>query len=162
MNTNGATSVSIIGGGSATVVDEQTTSATGGASAGSPIGTSTLATVVLDGIGAGISTLTSGVLANVSVLEQLQVGSEQRHDRIAGGADPDARADAATVNSLGVTTSGTAITDAKATSITITTSDRRHGGQFLRTVGGRADVPDVHQHRPGHPAGGDGGSDHLG
>jgi hypothetical protein len=112
VNTNGATAVSIAGGSSATVIDEETTAATGGAAAGKPIGTSTLTTVTLDGVGSGASTLTSGVLANLTVLDSAK-----------------GNATSVTVNSpaalnltLGNDATGTTITDSSAPSVTVSTS----------------------------------------
>ena len=112
VNTNGATAVSITGGGSATVVDEQTTAATGGANAGSAIGTSTLATVTLDGVGGAASTLTSGVLANLTVLDSAK----------ASPTNVTVVSPAALNLTLGNDAAGTLITADKAASITITTS----------------------------------------
>ncbi len=111
--TNGATVVNIIGGGSANVVDEQTTLATGGANAGSAIGTSTLTTVTLDGVGAGLSTLISGVLANLSVSDSAK-GTPTDVAVISPAA-----LTLTLNNDAATSTTAAAITDANATSITI-------------------------------------------
>jgi hypothetical protein len=50
VNTNGATTVSVSGGDVDTITDIKSTLATGGANAGKAVGTSTLATVVIDGL----------------------------------------------------------------------------------------------------------------
>jgi hypothetical protein len=113
--TNGATAVTIIGGGSANVVDEQTTLATGGASAGSAIGTSTLTTVSLDGVGPGLSTLISGVLANLSVLDSAK-GNPTNVAVVSPAAMTLTLGNDATDG-----TTAAAISDAKAASITVAT-----------------------------------------
>lgn len=112
--TNGATAVTIVGGGLANVVDEQTTLATGGAAAGSAIGTSTLATVSLDGVGAGLSTLISGVLANLSVLD-----SAKGSPTDVAVVSPAALTLTLNNDAGSPATGWAAISDAKATSITI-------------------------------------------
>ena len=68
--TNGATTASITGGSPANVVDVQSTLATGGPGAGKAVGTSTLASVVLDGAQTGGAVnLQSDALTALSVLD---------------------------------------------------------------------------------------------
>lgn len=63
--TNGATSVSLVGGASNAIADAKSTVATGGVNAGSAIGTSTLATVTLERSGA--TTIASDALTTLNV-----------------------------------------------------------------------------------------------
>jgi len=69
VRTNGATTVSVKGGNVDNIIDVKSTKATGGSNAGKAVGTSTLATVVVEGLaGADGFNLNSDVLADLTVL----------------------------------------------------------------------------------------------
>jgi hypothetical protein len=69
-NVYGSSSVSVVGGSSVDITDEATTLATSGAGAGKPIGPSTLATVVLDGVtGGGAAVTTNSATLGLSVFD---------------------------------------------------------------------------------------------
>jgi hypothetical protein len=115
VNTNGATTVSIKGGDVATVIDVQSTLATGGSNAGKAVGTSTLATVVIDGQQVDTATVAikSDALANLSVLNQQ------------GAADVmtitnNTAAHALTITQGGNKVNNVTVNDAKAGSLTVT------------------------------------------
>lgn len=118
VNTNGATAVSITGAGTVNITDEETTKATGGANAGKAIGTSTLATVNLDGV-SGAATITSDALTNLSIADSGTVTSTA----VTVNETP-AHALSLTLSNNAVNTAGgqASVTDATATSITVTTS----------------------------------------
>ena len=68
---NGATTVSVTGGDTDVITDIQSTVATGGSNAGKAVGTSTLATVVLDRQQAdGTVAINSDALTNLTVTNQ--------------------------------------------------------------------------------------------
>ncbi|WP_018420475.1 DUF4214 domain-containing protein [Paraburkholderia tuberum] len=136
VNTNGATSVSITGASSVAITDEQTTLATGGAGAGKAIGTSTLATVALDGI-SGNATITSGALTNLSIADSsattataVTVNEAGAHalaltlandavTKVLGQASvTDATATSMTISTTGTAASAVALSAAKATTLT--------------------------------------------
>jgi hypothetical protein len=113
VNTDGAQSVSITGGSSVSVTDVETTAATGGANIGQAIGTSTLATVSLDGV-SGDANITSDALSSLTVTDS------------ARGSATDVTVTETPTHALSLTLGndawGTSITDETATSITITTT----------------------------------------
>ncbi len=159
VNTNGATAVSIAGGGSAAVTDEQTTPATGGANAGSPIGTSTLVTVSLDGIGGvgavggGAATITSYALTGLTILDSAKGSAIASSTNVTvNNTAPSTVTQPALTLTLGNDGAGTFVTDTRRTGLTVTSSGTR--GQHLRPVRGGGDVADVHQLVRGHFVGG--------
>ena len=129
VNTNAATAVSIAGGGSAAVTDEQTTPATGGANAGSPIGTSTLATVSLDGIGGvgavggGAATITSYALTGLTILDSAKGTAIASSTNVTvNNAAPSTVTQPALTLALGNDGAGTFVTDKGVTGITVASS----------------------------------------
>ena len=119
---NTATTVSITGGGAATVTDVQTTPATGGVNAGKAIGPSTLATVVLDRA-EGASVITSDALNNLTVI-----------DDVGGNAytviETPAHSLALTIGSDAVFGKTTTITDGSASSLVVTDNGVATAGKF--------------------------------
>lgn len=140
VNELGATTVTIAGGGGATVTDEQTTKATGGANAGKAVGASTLATVSLDHVGTGGSatTITSDALTSLTAIDDtagdaytvvatpalalaLTIGNDAALNKVTTVTDATASSVAVTDN--GKATAGTlALVAAKATSASFTTT----------------------------------------
>ena len=134
--TLGGTNVAIVGGGGATVTDEQTTVATGGANAGQAIGKSTLSTVVLDSA-QGASTITSDALSTLYVLDDVKgdaytVNETPAHalslvvgnDAGAGKTTTinDAKASSLAITDNSVSTAGTIAINSGATSASIVTA----------------------------------------
>lgn len=123
---NGATTVSVTGGDADTITDIQSTLATGGSSAGSAIGTSTLKTVILDRQQAdGTLAINSDALTELTVTNQKR-GNATETVTITNNTAAHALAitlggNNTTVNSVGTTTAtnGLQIVDAKAGTITV-------------------------------------------
>ena len=131
--TNGATSVTIDGGGAATVVDAQTTLATAGANIGLAIGTNTLASVSLSNIASGASAITSNALrtltlsgdavavtANVVGAHALAINSSAN---LSGASVTDATATSVAITTTGTAADVLALSAALATSLTVTGTD---------------------------------------
>lgn len=149
VDTNGATTVSVTGGNVGTIRDIQSVKTTGGSAAGTAVGTSTLANVVIDGqVGGGVVALQSDALTSLTLTNQqgsggMGTGTEvvtitndtAAHDLTitqggnnkpgtAGAAATnqivDAKAGTVTINDNGTASSATLRVDAtKATSVTI-------------------------------------------
>lgn len=138
---NGATTVSITGGDADAITDIQSTLATGGSNAGKAVGTSTLTTVVIDGQqAAGVVTIKSDALANLSVLNQQGIADvmtitnntaahaltiTQGNNTIAGNTLTvvDAKAGNITIKDNGTASTATLRVDAtKATAVTLDNS----------------------------------------
>ena len=120
--TDGATSVSITGGdaGGNIIADVNQYLATGGANAGTPVGTSHLASVTLDGF-AGNEVIQSDVFTTLAIDDSLKgaTATTVTNGGTAGYDTEGAHTLALTLNND--TNAGTAVTDATATAITVAT-----------------------------------------
>lgn len=132
IHTNGATSVTIVGGGAATIEDVQTKLATAGANAGLAVGTSTLASVSLDHVVTSAD-ITSDALTSISLTNSKIVATDHVTPAHAlaitsAGNSGSAGVTDATATSVAITTTGTAadtlaLNAVKATSLSIGGTD---------------------------------------
>lgn len=115
VNTNGAETVSVTGGDVDSIVDIQSTLATGGSNAGKAVGTSTLKNVVIDSLQAadGVA-ITSDALENLTV-----VNTKALSDTITITNNTDAHALTITQGNNTAAANTITVVDAKAGSITV-------------------------------------------
>lgn len=136
VNSNGAATVSVKGGDTDAIKDIQATLATGGANAGKAVGTSKLATVVIDGLQAADGvTIASDALTALTLTNVATTGNNVAvTNNTAGHAltiTQGGNASYATV-SLGAFT--TTVTDAAATSVTVTDNGTDSFGTLALTT----------------------------
>jgi hypothetical protein len=122
VNTNGATQVTILGAGAANITDINTIALTGGPTAGTAAGTSTLATVFLDGV-QGAAAIDSNAISTVVIGDSLKANTATTVTIAPINGAAAIPAHLLNVIVYNDTNTGTSLTDAKASSLVVATLD---------------------------------------